>query len=39
MRDAPRVMLVEDDESLGFLLKDALEAHGWQVHLLQTGEK
>ena len=39
MKDAPRVMLVEDDESLGFLLKDALEAHGWQVHLLQTGEK
>lgn len=32
-------MLVEDDESLGFLLKDAMEAHGWRVHLLQSGEK
>ena len=32
-------MLVEDDESLGFLLKDTMEAHGWRVHLLQSGEK
>jgi DNA-binding response OmpR family regulator len=33
------IMLVEDDESLGFLLKDSLEAHGWQVKLYNTGEK
>ena len=39
MKETTRVMLVEDDESLGFLLKDAMEANGWQVHLLQTGEK
>lgn len=39
MKDVPRIMLVEDDESLGFLLKDTMEAYGWRVHLLQTGEK
>lgn len=32
-------MLVEDDESLGFLIKDTLDACGWQVHLYPTGEK
>lgn len=32
-------MLVEDDESLGFLLKDSMESYGWKVDLLQTGEK
>ena len=32
-------MLVEDDESLGFLLKDTMEANGWNVCLLKTGEK
>ena len=39
MKETPRIMLVEDDESLGFLLKDAMETFGWSVHLLQTGEK
>lgn len=33
------IMLVEDDESLGFLIKDSLNAHGWNVHLYPTGEK
>ena len=33
------VMLVEDDESLGFLIKDSLDAYGWKVNLYQTGEK
>src|SRR5688572_26364121 len=33
------IMLVEDDESLGFLIKDALDAHGWKVNLYPTGEK
>lgn len=33
------IMLVEDDESLGFLIKDSLDAHGWKVHLYETGEK
>jgi two-component system, OmpR family, response regulator len=33
------IMLVEDDESLGFLIKDALDAYGWKVNLYPTGEK
>lgn len=32
-------MVVEDDESLGFLLKDSMEAYGWKVDLFQNGEK
>jgi len=32
-------MLVEDDESLGFLIKDTLDACGWNVHLYPNGEK
>lgn len=39
MRQPPQIMLVEDDESLGFLIKDSLDAHGWKVHLYPTGEK
>ena len=39
MKNVPRIMLVEDDESLGFLLKHAMEAYGWNVYLLKTGEK
>ena len=32
-------MLVEDDESLGFLLKDSLDSNGWEVSLYNNGEK
>jgi DNA-binding response OmpR family regulator len=32
-------MLVEDDETLGFLVKDALEASDWKVSLYTNGEK
>ncbi len=32
-------MLVEDDESLGFLIKDTLDTSGWKVHLYRDGEK
>lgn len=39
MKDRPQIMLVEDDESLGFLLKESLEANGWSVHLFPDGEK
>jgi two-component system, OmpR family, response regulator len=39
MRDCKDIMLVEDDESLGFLIKDALDSHGWKVHLYADGEK
>lgn len=39
MKVRPKIMLVEDDESLGFLLKDTMDAHGWSVDLYQSGEK
>lgn len=39
MNDRPRIMLVEDDESLGFLLKDSMDANGWVVDLFPDGEK
>jgi DNA-binding response OmpR family regulator len=39
MKAVPQIMLVEDDESLGFLIKDSLDAYGWHVHLYATGEK
>ena len=35
----PRILLVEDDESLGFLMKDTLDAQGWHVQLYPNGEK
>lgn len=38
MNDCPNIMLVEDDESLGFLIKDALSNLGWKVHLYKDGE-
>lgn len=34
-----KIMLVEDDDSLGFLLKDSLEGCGWLVNLYTDGEK
>lgn len=34
-----RVLLVEDDESLGFLIKDSLDAAGWMVWRCGDGEK
>lgn len=39
MNSFPKIMLVEDDESLGFLLKDTMESYGWSVDLSQSGEK
>jgi DNA-binding response OmpR family regulator len=33
------IMLVEDDESLGFLIKDSLDAHGWKVKHYSSGEQ
>jgi len=39
MNESPQIMLVEDDESLGFLIKDSLDACGWKVHLIKDGEK
>jgi two-component system OmpR family response regulator len=39
MTTAKQIMLVEDDESLGFLIKDSLLTYGWNVHLYPSGEK
>jgi DNA-binding response OmpR family regulator len=39
MKEVPKVMLVEDDESLGFLIKDSLIGLGWNVYLYPDGEK
>src|SRR5688572_8199808 len=39
MSECLRLMLVEDDESLGFLLKDTMDSNGWSVALFQNGEK
>jgi two-component system, OmpR family, response regulator len=39
MNNSPVILLVEDDESLGFLLKDSLLASGWKVELYTSGEK
>lgn len=39
MKGCPKIMLVEDDESLGFLLKDTMESFGWSVALFPNGEK
>lgn len=38
MSDCRQILLVEDDESLGFLIKDALDANGWNVNLYANGE-
>ncbi|MBT1690305.1 response regulator transcription factor [Dawidia soli] len=39
MSAAKQIMVVEDDESLGFLIQDSLSTHGWAVQLYTTGEK
>ncbi|PZR31896.1 MAG: DNA-binding response regulator [Azospira oryzae] len=39
MHEVHKIMLVEDDESLGFLLKDSLGSNGWEVSLYNNGEK
>lgn len=39
MTEKVKILLVEDDDNLGFLLKDALAASGWNVHLYSSGEK
>jgi len=33
------ILLVEDDESLGFLIKDSLDSSGWNVSRYPDGEK
>ena len=34
-----KIMLVEDDENLGFLIKDYLDSYGWKVNVYRDGEK
>jgi len=37
--NARNLLLVEDDDSLGFLIKDSLDASGWNVSRYPDGEK
>jgi two-component system OmpR family response regulator len=39
MSQAANILLVEDDENLGFLIRDSLGSVNWNVHLHTTGEK
>jgi two-component system, OmpR family, response regulator len=39
MMQNARIMLVEDDENLGFLIKDYLSSHGCKVNVYADGEK
>jgi two-component system, OmpR family, response regulator len=39
MSTATNILLVEDDENLGFLIKDYLGSHGWNVNVYGDGEK
>jgi DNA-binding response OmpR family regulator len=38
MTEHRNILLVEDDESLGFLIKDSLDASSWRVSLYRNGE-
>ncbi len=39
MNAKANILLVEDDESLGFLIKDNLTKNGWSIQLCTDGEK
>lgn len=39
MKDKHSILLVEDDQSLGYLLQDNLEMHGYEVRLCRNGEE
>jgi len=39
MDDKVRILLAEDDTNLGFVIRDNLEQHGFQVDLYQNGEE
>ncbi len=39
MIDGREILFVEDDESLGFLIKDSLDACNWRVSLYRNGEQ
>ncbi|MFN9799211.1 MAG: response regulator, partial [Bacteroidota bacterium] len=37
--DAPRILLVEDDMNLGFVIQDMLRQEGFRVHLSKDGKE
>mgnify|MGYP003440575225 CR=1 FL=1 len=39
MDDKVRILLAEDDTNLGFVIRDNLEQHGFQVDLYQNGQE
>ena len=39
MADKVRILLAEDDTNLGFVIRDNLEQHGFQVDLYQNGQE
>ena len=39
MAETVKILLAEDDVNLGFVVKDNLEHHGYQVDLCTDGEE
>lgn len=39
MADDIKILLAEDDENLGFVIRDNLEQHGFQIDLYQNGQE
>lgn len=39
MSDKPTILLVEDDQNLGFVVQDALKRKGYTVHLVRDGKE
>ena len=39
MSDKPTILLVEDDQNLGFVVQDALKRKGYTVHLARDGKE
>ncbi len=37
--DKAKILLVEDDESLGYVIQDLLSMHGYKVHLARDGKE
>jgi DNA-binding response OmpR family regulator len=39
LKNAPRILLVEDDMNLGFVVQDSLRMEGYKVHLCKDGKE
>jgi len=39
MTDRPKILLVEDDMSMGFVIQDSLKMAGYEVHLCKDGKE